>query len=83
MSFRAIGDVSGYELDQRAAARMQHEQARRIRAAIAEHGITLTQYGRQSGMNYRRLTRLLGGYILMQLDDVANTQRTLARLAER
>lgn len=33
-------------------------------------------------MNYRRLTRLLGGYIVMQLADIANANRTLTAIAQ-
>jgi hypothetical protein len=82
VSFNPTRNALGGELDLRQAARLQHDQARRIRTTLAEQGCTLTGYARLSGMNYRRLTRLLGGYIVMHLVDIANANRILTAIVE-
>lgn len=82
VSFNPRGNALGGELDLRQAARLQHDQARRIRATLAAEGCTLTEYARLAGMNYRRFTRLLGGYIVMHLVDIANANRILAVIVE-
>jgi hypothetical protein len=82
VSFGARGNAMASELDKRSAARTQHEQALRIRAALVEYDCTLTEYAALAGMNYRRATRLLGGYIVMHLADIANATRTIAKVAE-
>jgi hypothetical protein len=82
VSFNPGRNALGGELDLRQAARLQHDQARRIRKTLAEEGCTLTEYARLAGMNYRRLTRLLGGYIVMHLVDVANANRVLAAIVD-
>jgi hypothetical protein len=82
VSFTGTVTVRGSELDLRQAARFHHEHALRIRTTLAAQGCTLTEYARLSGMNYRRLTRLLGGYIVMQLADIANANRTLTAIVQ-
>lgn len=82
VSFSGTAKVMGSELDLRQAARLHHDHALRIRTTLAVQGCPLTEYARLSGMNYRRLTRLLGGYIVMQLADIANANRTLTAIAQ-
>ena len=80
--WRQAEGLSGTELDQLGAARWQHAQARKIRAALVEDKLTAMQYAHQVGIDYARLGRILRGDVIMRVEDIVNAQRNL-RLGSR
>jgi hypothetical protein len=71
---------SGYSealLDQFEASRMHHRIALAMRKAIREQYGTDDAYAAAIGMNRTRLGRLLGGKVVMRLEDVASARRNL------
>ncbi|WP_411700979.1 hypothetical protein [Conyzicola sp.] len=67
-----------HELDQRGAARRQHELALVIRQTAKIRGhYTITAYAEEFGLNYKRLNTILNGTAIMRLEDVANAERNL------
>ncbi|MGG7507557.1 hypothetical protein [Plantibacter sp. YIM 135249] len=62
---------------QRASAILQHQFARLVRDGLDEHGTTLKQYTSELGLDYRRMSRILCGEIVMKLEDVMLASRYL------
>ena len=77
IKWRSDAGYSEAMLDQFEASRMHHRIAFAMRRAIREQYGTDNAYAAASGMNRTRLGRLLGGTIVMRLEDVANARRNL------
>ncbi|TFC18605.1 XRE family transcriptional regulator [Cryobacterium algoritolerans] len=77
VAWRQGEGLSGTALDQLGAARWQHAQARKIRAALVEDKLTAMQYADKVGIDYARLGRILRGDIIMRVEDIINAERNL------
>jgi len=75
--WRSDAGYSEAMLDQFEASRMHHRIALAMRKAIREQYGTDDAYSAASGINRTRLGRLLGGKIVMRLEDIANARRNL------
>ena len=75
--WRSDAGYSEAMLDQFEASRMHHRIALVMRKAIREQYGTDDAYAAAIGMNRTRLGRLLGGKVVMRLEDVASARRNL------
>jgi len=77
IKWRSDAGYSEAMLDQFEASRMHHRIALAMRKAIREQYGTDNAYAAAIGMNRTRLGRLLGGKVVMRLEDIANARRNL------
>ena len=75
--WRSDAGYSEALLNQFEASRMHHRIALAMWKAIREQYGTGNDYAAAIGMDRTRLTRLLGGTIVMRLEDVASARRNL------